>query len=150
MNVMTTSASGNERTEATDKIWFVHVLRGFAALLVVFCHLGVAFWTNNAAVGQLTGTGDLASISFPPTVAVGVWLGGHGLDTGPLGVALFFLVSGFVIPISLERHSPARFLLNRAFRLYPTYAVGLGIVCASVLAYAWSHGLPIISGGGIS
>lgn len=51
-------------------------------------------------------------------------------------------MSGFVIPISLERHSPGRFLFHRAFRLYPTYAVGLGIVCASVLAYAWSHGLP--------
>lgn len=42
MTDVQTPASGNERApEATDKIWFVHVLRGFAALLVVFCHLGV-------------------------------------------------------------------------------------------------------------
>ena len=35
-----------------------------------------------------------------------------------------------------------RFLVQRAFRLYPTYAVGLGLTCGIVALYAATHDVP--------
>jgi peptidoglycan/LPS O-acetylase OafA/YrhL len=46
---------------------------------------------------------------------------------GQFGVAVFFLISGFVIPISLTRYDSGAFLVARALRIYPTYAVALTI-----------------------
>ncbi len=65
-----------------------------------------------------------------------------GFTGGFFGVCLFFLISGFVIPFSLERLGPGRFLLQRTFRLYPTYAVGLALTCLALALYASTHGIP--------
>lgn len=48
------------------------------------------------------------------------------IDCGKVGVIAFFMVSGFVIPISLKFDKPKKialqdFLLGRVFRLYPAY-----------------------------
>lgn len=54
-------------------------------------------------------------------------------DTGKFGVMVFFLVSGYIIPASLERHGDLRrFWIGRAFRLYPALAVA----CAAASALA--------------
>jgi exopolysaccharide production protein ExoZ len=39
------------------------------------------------------------------------------------GVELFFAISGFVIAHAISRMPPARFLIHRAVRIYPAYAV---------------------------
>ncbi|MFG1965994.1 acyltransferase family protein [Nonomuraea sp. NPDC049028] len=53
---------------------------------------------------------------------------------GVYGILVFFLVSGYIIPTSLERHGDVRtFWVSRAFRLYPLYLA----VAALVLAAAW-------------
>jgi peptidoglycan/LPS O-acetylase OafA/YrhL len=55
-------------------------------------------------------------------------------DFGRYGVLLFFMVSGYVIPMSLERHgSLRRFWIGRVFRIYPAYllAVGVGLILAA-------------------
>ncbi len=44
---------------------------------------------------------------------------------GPFGVALFFLISGLVIPFSFDRHRTGAFLLARLLRIYPTYLAAL-------------------------
>lgn len=47
-------------------------------------------------------------------------------NPGAFGVVVFFLVSGFVIPMSLERQgSLPAFAVSRIFRLYPLYWVSL-------------------------
>jgi len=51
-------------------------------------------------------------------------------------VALFFLISGFVIPFSLAKLSAPAFLANRLFRIYPVYAAGFAIM----LAARWAVG----------
>jgi peptidoglycan/LPS O-acetylase OafA/YrhL len=51
------------------------------------------------------------------------WIQGY-LDFGKIGVAVFFLISGFVIPASLAKADPhllRHFAISRCFRLYPAY-----------------------------
>ncbi|RSM94894.1 acyltransferase [Nonomuraea sp. WAC 01424] len=53
---------------------------------------------------------------------------------GVYGILVFFLVSGYIIPTSLERHGDVRaFWTSRFFRLYPLYLA----VIALVLAASW-------------
>lgn len=47
------------------------------------------------------------------------------LQVGQMGVLVFFLCSGFIIPASLERGSLREFWASRIFRLYPLYWVSL-------------------------
>lgn len=68
-------------------------LRGIAALMVVFFHFSI-----NRPEAKL------------------------GLKLGTTGVDLFFIISGFVIFMSLQKVSNGKeFVINRVSRLYPTY-----------------------------
>ncbi|WP_038953551.1 acyltransferase family protein, partial [Bradyrhizobium japonicum] len=49
------------------------------------------------------------------------------LNWGAFGVALFFIISGFVMPFSFRSYGRADFLVARFFRIYPTYWVGLTV-----------------------
>jgi peptidoglycan/LPS O-acetylase OafA/YrhL len=54
------------------------------------------------------------------------------LNLGQLGVVTFFLVSGFIIPASIERcGSQVKFWAGRAFRLLPVYWVNFAFVLAA-------------------
>ncbi|WP_246075405.1 acyltransferase family protein [Nonomuraea terrae] len=58
----------------------------------------------------------------------------YWFNPGVYGILVFFLVSGYIIPASLERHGDVRaFWISRFFRLYPLYLA----VIALVLALAW-------------
>ncbi|WP_231618994.1 acyltransferase family protein [Nonomuraea sp. SBT364] len=58
----------------------------------------------------------------------------YWFSLGVFGIFVFFLVSGYIIPASLERHGDVRaFWLSRLFRLYPLYLA----VSVLVLAMAW-------------
>lgn len=79
------------------RIYFLDVLRGIAALAVLFQHL---FESN----GQFF---DITKNYF---------------QLGVFGVSLFFLISGFIIPYSLERANNLKiFWIRRLFRIYPLY-----------------------------
>ncbi|MBF8191177.1 acyltransferase [Nonomuraea sp. K274] len=81
---------------APDRLAWLDALRGPAALAVTMHHAG---WT------------------FVP----GVWAEvDRRIDLGTWGVFVFFLVSGYIIPASLERRGDLRaFWAGRAFRLLP-------------------------------
>ncbi len=82
-------------------------LRAVAVLLVLYAHL-----TRYVFTGLRGFTGER-------------------LHAGPAGVMLFFLVSGYIIPASLERHGSLRaFWISRALRLYPMYLVAIAAVVA--------------------
>lgn len=78
-----------------------------AALLVLFSHSFV-----------LTGRADDEPVA---------WLFRHFIDGGGLAVAAFFVLSGFLIAGSAERHSMARYARARALRIYPAYLVVIGV-----------------------
>lgn len=86
-----------------QRLQWLDALRGVAVLAVVIEHLTY-----------------LLFYEFRQAVIV-PWF-----DSGKYGVMVFFLVSGYIIPASLERHrSVARFWIGRAFRLYPQLIVAV-------------------------
>ncbi|MBB2908853.1 peptidoglycan/LPS O-acetylase OafA/YrhL [Streptosporangium becharense] len=94
----------------SSRLAWLDALRGPAALAVVLHHSG---WT------------------FLP----GVWAEvDRRIDVGTWGVFVFFLVSGYIIPASLERRGDLRaFWAGRAFRLLPLLLTAVGL--AFLLAY---------------
>lgn len=49
------------------------------------------------------------------------------LDPGRIGVVMFFVVSGYVIPLSLDKQSLSVFAVRRLFRLFPLYWFALAL-----------------------
>lgn len=99
-----------------SRLAWLDALRGPAALAVALHHSG---WT------------------FLP----GVWAEvDRRIDVGTWGVFVFFLVSGYIIPASLERRGDLRvFWIGRAFRLLPLLLTAL--VLALLLSYGGAFAL---------
>ncbi len=100
---------------AGTRLSWLDALRGLAALAVVYWHLG-----RHAVLAPPPGTR--------------AWL-----DIGKWGVVVFFLISGYIIPMSLERKGSLRaFWISRGFRLYPAWAVAsllmLGAMAVGLVA----------------
>ena len=120
-----------------QRIRFANQLRGLAALAVACSHLIGVFWAMPDVVAAVT--------SSPPQGGAlpGLfWLVAHPwVNFGPLGVAIFFLISGLVIPFSLEKHSRTTFIIARLLRIYPTYlaALLLELAVLYVAARAWGR-----------
>lgn len=87
-------------TTSTHRLVQVDALRGVAAMAVVLFHFTTRF-------GELYPGNPSPFISFP---------------TGHYGVNLFFIISGFVIFMTLERtKKPMDFVVSRFSRLFPAY-----------------------------
>lgn len=110
--------SANPRKQASSqRLIEIDALRGLAALAVVLFHYTTRFT-------ELFDPAPLPTISFP---------------IGHYGVNLFFIISGFVIFMTLERTSrPMDFVVSRFSRLFPAYWVAI------ILTFLITHllGLP--------
>jgi peptidoglycan/LPS O-acetylase OafA/YrhL len=88
----------------SSRLAFVDTLRLFAACLVVFQHLAE----------RLPGAGTKVLV---------------GLGPGVMGVVLFFLISGYVIPFSVRRGLDLRaFAIRRLCRIYPLFLAAIATV----------------------
>lgn len=110
---------------------WANVLRGVASVSVLVFHLGFSFWMYqevSAGLGRREPlyTGDTGAPMFARA------LSSVPFDLGGFGVGLFFMISGFVIAISIERYGRLGFLVGRAMRLLPTYAAGYLVTCAVI------------------
>ena len=67
------------------------------------------------------------------------------LNLGEVGVVAFFFVSGFVIPLSLEKwNNIAHFWVNRVFRIYPLYIFTYFLAAAlTASAGFWISQMPL-------
>lgn len=122
------------------KVVFADQLRGVAALVVVLSHFFNVYPFAQPIVSAAVAAPEVAlPLSWMTTAMTQPWI-----NFGPFGVGLFFLVSGFVIPLSLRRHSPIAFLQARCLRIYPTYWAALAVGCLLVVASAryWGRPLP--------
>jgi peptidoglycan/LPS O-acetylase OafA/YrhL len=123
------------------RIVFADALRGVAALSVVVAHYGLAFWITGETIGLIANVPSVAVGVMPDATA---WmLGFHPeFSFAAFGVSLFFLISGFVIPISLDRLGAIAFLRARAWRLIPTYMAGFLFTLAALTFASWFYDRP--------
>jgi peptidoglycan/LPS O-acetylase OafA/YrhL len=108
----------------STKIEFANTLRGIAALMVMFGHYYLIFWQHRDIATSLPNAMPLPTSVVTPSYIYAL----NFLDPfsfGIFGVAIFFLISGFVIPFSFAKMDWKGFLIGRAMRIYPTYAAGL-------------------------
>ncbi|MFI1920132.1 acyltransferase family protein [Nocardia sp. NPDC020380] len=99
------------------RLEFLDALRGLAALAVVIQHSAERLWPGYFGFSQ------------------------QHFGLGQFGVFVFFLVSGFIIPASLERgRSLGAFWVGRFFRLYPLYWACL--IAAMILHSIHRYELP--------
>jgi len=115
------------------RFYSLDVLRGLAALCVVFWHWQHFFYEGTRA-GSVTEELPLYKVFFP------------FYNEGYLAVELFFCLSGFVFywlysqPISEATISKREFFLLRFSRLYPLHFATLGLVgIGQLLFYALFH-----------
>ncbi len=108
-------ASTKQVAGSGARLAWLDVLRGFAALFVVFDHLSYDVLQGvRAAVYQ--------------------WFG-----AGSYGVFVFFMISGYIVPASLERKGSVRsFWVSRLFRLYPLYLLAVGLAVGLYLLHLGS------------
>ncbi|WP_426245902.1 acyltransferase family protein [Nocardioides sp. LHG3406-4] len=113
---------------------FIHGLRGVAALLVVWAHLGSVWLATNHEPSIL----DVAYARLIVEPFRVFQNGGH------LGVIIFFLVSGFIITYTSMREDRTSFAVKRILRLGPPLAVAL-VVCWLYVQIAHHYGSEPIS-----
>lgn len=123
------------------RIAFAQFLRGLAAAAVVVSHLGYLIWRSPDMIGSLIafpGTAEIIrAVDFTPVTDFGIaYFWGH------FGVALFFLISGFVIPFSVTAMSRSGFAVARILRIWPTYLFGLALAVVCIALNAASAGRP--------
>ena len=123
---------GRGQAGAGQHIAFARTLRGVAALSVVWLHLGVGFWFGKGYSYGVIGLAGSPASTAPWWAEASRLLQTLGstrawFDFGAFGVALFFLVSGFLIPMSVVRHGPLGFLVGRVLRIHPVYLVSLSL-----------------------
>ncbi|MBS0357677.1 MAG: acyltransferase [Proteobacteria bacterium] len=114
------------------RIEFANTLRGFSALFVLVCHYFVVFWLARDVVSTDIYAPILSFQTFPTPTYVALLNPTVLFDWGAYGVALFFLISGFVIPFSFKKTDWKGFIANRFFRIFPTYIVGFSITLTAI------------------
>jgi peptidoglycan/LPS O-acetylase OafA/YrhL len=110
---MTAARSRQEPSSTSQRYVFLDAMRGVAAVSVVVSHVG-----------------QRLSPSLDHFIST-------RLQLGQFGVTLFFLCSGFVIPLTLERRALVGFWISRLFRLFPLYWLTLGALAVLVAAGLW-------------
>src|SRR5690349_18388411 len=101
-----------EAAGTRTRLAWLDVLRGLAALAVVFDHISYYVLQH------------VRHLVY------------HWFDPGNYGVFVFFIISGYIVPASLERKGSVRTSwVSRLFRLYPLYLLAVGIAVALYFAH---------------
>ena len=97
-----------------ERFYIIDSLRFSAALAVVFYHYVFRGWADD----------DFSPLVFPALSEV--------FKYGYLGVELFFIISGFVIYMSIQHATPSKFVIGRISRLYPAFWVCVTLTYLSI------------------
>jgi peptidoglycan/LPS O-acetylase OafA/YrhL len=62
---------------------------------------------------------------------------GHFFKYGYLGVDLFFIISGFVITLSIKHNSISKFIISRISRLYPIYWISISLTFLVIIWFGF-------------
>ena len=98
-------------------------LRAFAIILVIIAHFTFTAHHRIDIIGINNSIPILADknwIFLLPDFYLGTYL-------GTLGVTIFFLTTGYLIPPMLNKYSRKEFIMNRFFRIMPTLIISMAI-----------------------
>ena len=115
---------------------FIIFLRAFAAILVLLCHTWIMFWYSGGQVGMVFSY--LKTIDVPSglhLINITQYLDILHLNFGRLGVALFYLITGFLAGISISYQTTGTYLFKRFIRIFPLYAVGFTVTFFCIYLY---------------
>ena len=130
------------RANHVAKLEFANALRGLAALSVVVAHYNSFFFENAALIGTIANTPPPVRAASSALDALESFLQLFPFSGGEFGVALFFLISGFVIPLSLQKYDWRGFLVGRVLRIYPTYFAGFAVTLLALWIAVRTFGKP--------
>jgi len=101
--------------------YWLDFLRVIAVFLVMWAHMvNVSSWDKTSLKVVF---GELKLPVFSEPLSFATWenvLAFRGSSAGAVGVTLFFITSGYLMAGMSRRYSRKSFLINRAFRIFPT------------------------------
>lgn len=130
----------------THKLAWLDTIRVFSLILVIYGHFVMVGGYATSIPGIIA-----PDVALP--LMNGMELSTFNLDSlllklfstqaGTLGVTLFFIVTGYLMPSMMERYSRLQFLINRSFRIFPlliatTLFIGLWLWFAQSIAFSFS------------
>jgi fucose 4-O-acetylase-like acetyltransferase len=126
-----TAAAVRAGAKAAGRMLFVDNLRVFLTILVVLHHLAITYGAS----------GDWSYTERPTTELTEIFLSLFTTLDHFFFMGLFFLISGYFIPGSLDRKGTWQFLKDRAVRLGIPFLV-YGFLISPLTSYVWSvqHG----------
>lgn len=135
-------------TSVGKRIVFLDSLRAIAVLMVLWGHVflvgindpnTVKVWITNVTGfgwGPTTGSDNIhGQIGIVMAQAL-------GFNTGGLGVALFFMISGFVILRTVDRTRPLPFMIQRFFRIIPVCLASSALIAGLTYLYCNHYSSP--------
>jgi peptidoglycan/LPS O-acetylase OafA/YrhL len=113
-----------------NRVEFLDILRGLSSVSVAICHLLIQFFLAPNEYARIIMATPIQQQIVPEWIGYISWIGPNLIITN---VAVFFLISGFVIPFSFKKDVLSTYYIKRFFRLYPVYLISLALsICAIV------------------
>ncbi len=104
-------------SESSNRIYQIDLFRFLAALSVVLFHYLFRGYSAD----------NMSDLNFSEI--------GHFFKYGYLGVQMFFIISGFVITLSISERSLTRFAISRFSRLYPIYWISVLLTFSIIVLF---------------
>jgi peptidoglycan/LPS O-acetylase OafA/YrhL len=125
---------GTQQIEnSRSRYFYLDVLRVIAVALVVYGHI-VSVGTFAPSIPDIGYSGGVPLLPLNNYYMfdhyLAKWFG--GVLSGDLGVVMFFMATGFLMPMMMEKYPRRDFLVNRFFRIFPTFWAA-SLVVAAVL-----------------
>src|SRR5437764_12062532 len=127
---MPAAGSAQPTWERHRIVWWAHVARGTAAIVVLFARFMFEFREQKTLVKVFTFITPIPLGDLPASFAYEAykWPGEHlRIDPGTAAVGMSSMLSGFVIPFALERRTMSAFGIGPILRVYRTLWARTGL-----------------------
>lgn len=131
-------------TRPVERLEFISWLRAAACVFVILSHFfgiylgGVQGVFMQILPGKHTATRLISAIMTS--------IEATHINLGTTGVGIFFLITGFVTTMSLQRDNRAVFLLKRLIRIWPVYIAGTAVLYLTSRLYTTWAGTAMPAG----